>query len=81
MCTVKIAVLLHAASTTNTPPVVWWVAVLCGRRNMCLIESLSSSLCAQEYDVLGLGQLMIDYAATVDDDMLAALDVPKGGRR
>lgn len=24
---------------------------------------------------------MVDYAAAVDDDMLAALDVPKGGRR
>jgi len=36
---------------------------------------------SQEYDVLGLGQLMIDYAAAVDDEMLAALDVPKGGRR
>jgi hypothetical protein len=39
------------------------------------------SYSAQEYDVLGLGQLMVDYAAAVDDDMLAALDVPKGGRR
>lgn len=35
----------------------------------------------QEYDVLGLGQLMIDYAAAVDDTMLETLDVPKGGRR
>lgn len=35
----------------------------------------------QEFDVLGLGQLMIDYAAAVDEDTLAALDVPKGGRR
>lgn len=35
----------------------------------------------QEYDVLGLGQLMVDYAAAVDDSMLATLDVPKGGRR
>jgi hypothetical protein len=39
------------------------------------------SYSTQEYDVLGLGQLMVDYAAAVDDDMLAALDVPKGGRR
>jgi hypothetical protein len=35
----------------------------------------------QEYDILGLGQLMIDYAAAVNDDMLETLDVPKGGRR
>jgi sugar/nucleoside kinase (ribokinase family) len=35
----------------------------------------------QVYDVLGIGQLMVDYAAAVDDDTLAALNVPKGGRR
>lgn len=31
--------------------------------------------------MLGLGQLMIDYAATVDDNILNQLQVPKGGRR
>jgi hypothetical protein len=36
---------------------------------------------SQEYDILGLGQLMIDYAAAVDDKWLETLDVPKGGRR
>lgn len=42
---------------------------------------LATCHASQEYDVLGLGQLMIDYAAAVDDEVLAALDVPKGGRR
>ena len=31
--------------------------------------------------MLGLGQLMIDYAAAVDEEVLQTLDVPKGGRR
>lgn len=31
--------------------------------------------------MLALAQLMIDYTAAVDESTLAALNVPKGGRR
>jgi hypothetical protein len=35
----------------------------------------------QTWDVLGLGQAMIDFSAAVDDDTLASLQVEKGSRR
>ncbi|WIA33033.1 hypothetical protein OEZ86_006190 [Tetradesmus obliquus] len=35
----------------------------------------------QEWDVLGVGQAMVDFAASVDEGMLQSLNVPKGGRR
>lgn len=33
------------------------------------------------YDVLGLGQAMVDYSASVEDAVLAQCNVPKGARR
>ena len=33
------------------------------------------------YDVLGLGQAMVDYSASVDDEVLSQCNVPKGARR
>lgn len=33
------------------------------------------------WDVLGLGQAIVDFSASVNDDFLNAVDVPKGGRR
>ena len=33
------------------------------------------------WDVLGLGQAIVDFSASVDDDFLQASGVPKGGRR
>jgi hypothetical protein len=37
---------------------------------------------AEAYDVLGIGQVLTDYAAHLcSDDALSVCDVPKGGRR
>ena len=35
----------------------------------------------QHWDVLGLGQAMVDFSASVPDERLDQLGVPKGGRR
>lgn len=41
----------------------------------------SASNPSEGYAVLGLGQAMLDFAATVDDDFLEQLGIPKGGRK
>lgn len=33
------------------------------------------------WDILGLGQAMVDFSAAVDDDFLVDLGLKKGGRR
>lgn len=35
----------------------------------------------QRWDVVGLGQAMVDFAAAVDEDFLEAIDAEKGDRR
>lgn len=35
----------------------------------------------RKIDILGIGQAIVDYAATVDDAMLEKFALPKGGRR
>ena len=36
---------------------------------------------AQRFDVLGLGQAMVDFAALAEDDVLERLNVEKGARK
>lgn len=36
---------------------------------------------APQWDVLGIGQAMVDFAAAVDDAVLQSLGVEKGGRK
>eukprot|EP00879_Flechtneria_rotunda_P011851 GHRR01012379.1.p1 GENE.GHRR01012379.1~~GHRR01012379.1.p1 ORF type:complete len:482 (+),score=159.42 GHRR01012379.1:198-1643(+) len=44
-------------------------------------KNASNNGLARTFDVLGCGQAMVDYAATVDECLLESLGVPKGGRR
>ena len=77
----------HRHSNSNCVQNQVWQASACLASRLCVAETAEQPLRTVEetgapiWDVVGLGQPMVDFSASVDDDLLVRLGIVKGSRR